>query len=77
MIQNLENGLLVPIRSPHALAEGVIRLLKDPQLAQRLGEAGTKTIANRFTIDHMVKKTEQVYREILNSKQGTLRPFQQ
>jgi glycosyltransferase involved in cell wall biosynthesis len=68
VIQDGENGVLVPIRSPQALAEGVIRLLKDPGLIQKAAQAGPKTIAQRFTLNHMVTKTEQIYLEILKTK---------
>ena len=32
-----ETGLLVPVRNPHALADAIVRLLRDPELRQRCG----------------------------------------
>jgi len=38
-IEDGVNGLLVPPGQPAALAQAVIRLLRDPQMAGRMGEA--------------------------------------
>lgn len=48
IITSGENGLLVPPKNPDALADGIERLLNDPQLRQALGEAGRKTILQKF-----------------------------
>jgi glycosyltransferase involved in cell wall biosynthesis len=40
MVVHEETGLLVPPRDPRALADAVIRVLRDPALAARLGAAG-------------------------------------
>ena len=42
------NGLLVPPKNPDALADGIEKLLMDPQLRQTLGEAGRQTILRNF-----------------------------
>ena len=36
------SGILVPSEDPAALAVALVRLLKDPELAQRMGEAGAQ-----------------------------------
>ena len=36
------NGLLVPIKNPDALAEGICRLIEDKELAERLGNEAAK-----------------------------------
>jgi colanic acid/amylovoran biosynthesis glycosyltransferase len=48
IIQDGQNGLLVPPRDPHALAAAMERLLLDPDLRERLARAGRQTIVNRF-----------------------------
>src|SRR4029077_1011946 len=35
-----ETGLLVPVKTPTALAKAIRAVLRDPSLARRLGEAG-------------------------------------
>lgn len=37
-----ENGLLVPIKNPDALAEGICKLIEDRELAERLGNEAAK-----------------------------------
>lgn len=42
IIKDGENGLLVPIWDPNALAEGICRLIEDRDLAERLGQEARK-----------------------------------
>lgn len=49
-----ETGLLVPSADPEALAAAVARLLRDPALATRMGEAGAARAEERFTVQRMV-----------------------
>ncbi|HPM24384.1 MAG TPA: glycosyltransferase, partial [Phycisphaerae bacterium] len=41
-------GLLVPPRDPRALADAMARLLDDPDLRQRFGQAGRRMAAERY-----------------------------
>ena len=59
------DGLLVPPQDPRALAEAIGSLLTDPALRRRIGEAGYRTVADRFSIDAQVKRIEAVYDEEL------------
>lgn len=43
-----ETGFLVPPRDPHALAAAVLRILNNPGLAQRFGEAGYRRASELF-----------------------------
>lgn len=63
-----ECGLLVPPGDAAALATGVARLLNDPTLAARLGHAARQRIANEFSVDRMVRATEQLYVDLLIRK---------
>jgi glycosyltransferase involved in cell wall biosynthesis len=57
-------GLLVPPGSPPALAEALIRLLRDPDLRGRLGRQGRALIAERFTWQHAAERTLEAYRVV-------------
>ena len=59
------DGLLVPPADPAALAEAVLRLLRDEALRRRIGEAGYATVRDRFSIDAQVRRIEAVYNEEL------------
>jgi phosphatidylinositol alpha-mannosyltransferase len=60
-------GLLVPPRDPEALAAGLIRVLRDPALAARLGEAGRER-ARTFDWPLVVDRLEEVYVRALGGR---------
>ena len=59
-------GLLVPPRDPEALAAGLVRVLTDPELASRLGEAG-RTHARTFDWLLVVERLEELYLRAIES----------
>lgn len=65
-VQHERTGLLVAKADPPALADAVLRLLDDPALARRLGDAGRMWIEQRFTKEAMTDGTLGVYRELLD-----------
>ena len=66
IIDNGINGVLVEAGNSDALAEAILRLLENSEQRQRLGESAREKIKERFSIDKMVSKTEQVYSKFLN-----------
>jgi glycosyltransferase involved in cell wall biosynthesis len=63
-----ETGFLAPPRTPKALAERLAWLVRDPQLRLEMGRRGRKRIAEEFTLDAMVKRTEDFYRSIVEAR---------
>jgi glycosyltransferase involved in cell wall biosynthesis len=59
------SGLLVPPADPAALADAVVSLARSPRRRREMGEAGHATVAERFSIDAMVRRVEAVYAEEL------------
>jgi glycosyltransferase involved in cell wall biosynthesis len=59
-----ETGLLVPPRDQHALADAIVRLLKEPALRERLGAAGLARARERFSAERMVRDTLAVYQRV-------------
>ena len=55
------NGLLVPPEDPVALAGALAKLLNDPQLRKRMGEAGRKRYEASFTARQMTRRYERLY----------------
>ncbi len=60
-----ETGLLVPPADSAALSDAILHLLKDPEKAKRMGEAGRARVLKEFTIERMVEQTQSVYRDVV------------
>ena len=58
-------GLLVPPDKPELLAGALLRLMRDPDLASRLGHSGREHVRNAFSFDNLVEQTEGLYSELL------------
>jgi glycosyltransferase involved in cell wall biosynthesis len=61
-----ETGCLVPPGSPEALAAALGRLIDDPALAQRLGDAGRQRVQEHFSLQRMAADYESLYRQLVN-----------
>jgi glycosyltransferase involved in cell wall biosynthesis len=59
------SGLLVPPADPGALASALIRLVSSPELRARMGEAGYRIVADRFSMEAHVRRIEAIYDEEL------------
>lgn len=55
------SGLLVPPRDPAAIASAVQRLLDDPQLQERLADAGRAAVTQAFSAGDMVRRVTDLY----------------
>jgi glycosyltransferase involved in cell wall biosynthesis len=64
LIENGRSGLLVPPKDPKAISKAVYRLLENPLEAEEGGKAAQVEVSTKFTVEIMVKKTEEVYRTI-------------
>ncbi len=60
-----ETGFLVPPRDPKAMADKIVRLLKDEGLRKRMGEAALERARERFTVERMVAETVEVYERLV------------
>jgi glycosyltransferase involved in cell wall biosynthesis len=58
-------GLLVPPRDAEALAAALRRVLGDPPLARRLGDAGRARAVAEFSIERMIERVRGVYDAVL------------
>ncbi len=62
-IQHGENGLLVE-NDAEAIGRAIRELQADPERARRIGDAARHTVMERFTVDQMVRRTMDVYRQV-------------
>lgn len=59
-----ETGLLVEPADPKALANAIVRLLKDDALRKQFGDAGRRLVADHFGVDALVEGTLEVYQRV-------------
>jgi glycosyltransferase involved in cell wall biosynthesis len=60
------NGILVPEKDPRALADGIARLLAEPELARAYGRAGRRKIESEFDALRNVKAIDAALRESID-----------
>jgi len=61
MVDHDRTGLIVPPRDPVALAEGLLRLLREPETASRLGRAARDRYRQRYTTAAMTSALENLF----------------
>ncbi len=70
VVQDRENGLLVPMADPASMAEAIQRLLRDPARARLMGQRAKQTVQARFTIRRHVEAVQGVYERVLRPRGG-------
>jgi glycosyltransferase involved in cell wall biosynthesis len=63
-----ENGLLVQPGDAPALSEAISRLLVDKDLAGNMGRAALETAAEKFSLQHVVQRTKEIYFNLYRRK---------
>jgi len=66
IITHEKNGLLVEPEDTDAMTEAIVKILKDQDLSLRLKEQARKDVEQKYTLDLMVEKTINVYKEALD-----------
>jgi colanic acid/amylovoran biosynthesis glycosyltransferase len=65
LIDNGVDGLLVPPADPAALADAVERLIKDPELARRIGAAARAKIVSTYDLGRNAEALAATFRQFL------------
>jgi len=68
VVEHGKTGILVPPEDPQALAEGIIALLRDKDKAWCMGQAGRKRVEEKFSVEEMVRRTQEVYEGVVGIK---------
>jgi len=64
-IKNERNGILVEPDNVDQLANGIITLLNQPEVAHKFGREARRTIEENYSIDKVAQKHLKVYEEIV------------
>jgi glycosyltransferase involved in cell wall biosynthesis len=68
VVRDRKTGILVDYGNPKDLAMAINSFLGDPEKRNAFGESGFEWIAQNFSIDKVVDRLEDVYNEVLESK---------
>jgi len=74
VIQDEQNGLLIPAQEPATLAAALARLANDPALRARLGANALATLRQRFDVKTTMRKYEELYSAALRMPPADLGP---
>lgn len=74
IIENGVTGVLVPERSPRALADAVGRLLNDKDTARSIAEAGRRLVERGFTAEVMTARIVQALSEVAGRRASDSAP---
>jgi glycosyltransferase involved in cell wall biosynthesis len=69
IVEHEVNGLHVPVRDAEALADALERLICDPELRRRMGEASRRKAVAEFDEKLVIGRTLEVYEDM-----GVLQP---
>lgn len=70
-VHHEKTGLLVPVKDPAALAQAIIRFLKDPEFARRIGEQARKFVQEKFSSEITAQKTLDMYETVLARRKSS------
>jgi glycosyltransferase involved in cell wall biosynthesis len=70
LVEDGVNGLLVDPQDPAALAAALVEVLRDPERAARMGEAGRRRRREEFSIEATARAVGDLYEELHTAKVG-------
>lgn len=68
LLQHRSSGLLVSTKGSEPLAQGIMEILQNPRLGEKLGNKARITVEQKFRQETMVEKTEAIYQQCLEEK---------
>ena len=73
ILEDGRTGLLIPRKDAGALADAILRLLENSELARALGQAGQRQVRAKFSFARLTSETAELYGELLEAKAGRTR----
>ncbi len=66
-IDDGNTGILVPPMDVDSICKAIKYLIENPDVRKRMGEAGRKKVGEKFSIETNVRKTEELYLDVIES----------
>jgi glycosyltransferase involved in cell wall biosynthesis len=70
LVEDGENGFLVPPRDPEALADALARLASNPELRRRMGRAARAKVLQEFDLEANAARLAAMIRAVPGSSNG-------
>jgi len=61
IVENGNNGFLVPPENSDAIAEALTKIISDAELRKRFGIEGNKIVQEKFTKEKMINEYEKIF----------------
>ena len=74
LVDDEKEALLVEAANPEAIAQSILRLMRDPELARQIGQSACERVEREFSLPALVETTMSAYRKALEVSTGTKRP---
>jgi glycosyltransferase involved in cell wall biosynthesis len=65
IVEKTGAGLLVEPDNPQKLGEGILQLMNDPALAERLGQNGFEKVRDHYSVGHMADSALEAYERVI------------
>lgn len=72
IVEHEKTGLVVPPGDSEALAQALLRLLREPETAQRLGTAARNRYQERYRPEVMTMKLESLFTDLVNRRNSAV-----
>ncbi len=69
LVKDNVTGLLVPAEDSSSLADAVLRLLRDPDLAREIAHNGQTMAIQNFSFERLVQEVDELYTELLQKRE--------
>lgn len=66
LVKDGETGLVVKAKEPKDMAEAIIKLIQNKEIANAMGKKGFKRINDYFTLDKTIKEYEKIYEGLVD-----------
>jgi glycosyltransferase involved in cell wall biosynthesis len=68
VVEHGKTGLLIPPRNVDELTAAIIQILQCPDMASRFGDAGRARVVREFSLESMVRQTQDLYMALLEKR---------